>query len=54
MMYFDAALVEDMLLLFLCGVALVVAACGLMYFLCALLERTRVDFREEYRERKDR
>ena len=53
-MYFDTALVEDMLLLFLCGVALVVAACGLMYFLCALVERTRGDLSEAYRDRKDR
>lgn len=53
-MYFDTALVEDLLLLFLCGVALVMVACGLMYFLCALVERPRGNFREEYRDRKDR
>lgn len=54
MMYFDAALVADLLFLLLCLVALVVLACGLMYFMCDLIESARADYREDYRDRRNR
>lgn len=53
-LFFDAEQVKLLLLLFMVGLALVVVACAMMYFLWDLFESHRDDFRSEYHDRENR
>lgn len=52
--YFDAEQVTLLLTFLFAGLVLLIVSCGLMCFMCDIVESARDDFRSEYRDRENR